>query len=107
MIGPWEPPRSTGEPRIAEITPMQRNVFESLCEGKSNAQIGVDWGISLDTTKSHVRDLLKATGARDRLHLVSMAYRRELVVEVVRNRGWAQRDQPATLGDVGTYAPAS
>lgn len=70
----WTPEMFTGAPRVVRITPMQANVLTSLCEGKSNRLIARDWGISEDTAKSHLRALIKNTGARDRTHLVSQLY---------------------------------
>lgn len=84
----YEPPVGA-EPRSVRLTRMQRNVLESLCDGKSNALIGVDWGIKEDTVKSHVKELLKRTGARDRLQLVVWhAVTKELHVEVSHTIGW-------------------
>lgn len=76
----WAPEMFSGSPRIVRITPMQAHVLESLCEGKSNRMIARDWGISEDTAKSHLRALIKNTGARDRTHLVSQLYSKALVV---------------------------
>lgn len=102
----WAPPRFAGPPRTALISPMLRNILESLCEGKNNELIAADWGIGLNTVKTHVTTLLKATGARDRLHLATLMHSGELVVEV-GHRGWARNDQAATVGSAAAYCPAS
>lgn len=84
---PWAPPRFTGQPRTAVITPMLANILESLSEGKSNKAIGFDWGISEDTVKTHMRRLYARTGARDRCHLLSMLLNGALTVQIDRARG--------------------
>lgn len=76
--------------REVQLTRMQRCVLESLCEGKSNLLIKDDWGIEEDTVKSHVKALLRITGARDRTHLVAMAYSLELQITLKRPPLWAR-----------------
>jgi DNA-binding CsgD family transcriptional regulator len=71
---PWEPELFTGEPRLVLLTAMQRNIAESISEGRSTAEIGIDWGISEHTVKSHVKGLLGRCGARDRAELNALLW---------------------------------
>lgn len=80
-------------PRVVRITPMQCRVLESLCEGKTNRLVGRDWGISEDTVKSHIKELLKRTGSADRLHLVVQALTGQLRLQVSQTVRW---DRPVS-----------
>lgn len=81
-LADWEPRRAfEGEPETAVLTRMEINVLESLCEGKSNRMIGQDYGISEDTVKSHVRNVMAKLGARDRTHAVALIYSRAVRVK--------------------------
>jgi DNA-binding NarL/FixJ family response regulator len=78
----WEPELFRGVSLQVLLTRMERNVLESLCEGKSNRMIAKDWGLSEDTIKSHLRNLMAKIGARDRTHLVALVYSSVVVVKV-------------------------
>jgi len=78
----WEPELFRGRPLQVLLTRMERNVLESLCEGKSNRMIAADWGLSEDTIKSHVKNLMAKLGARDRTHAVSLVWSGVCVVKV-------------------------
>ena len=78
----WKPPAAAVEPRIVALSPMLRNILESVCEAKSNDEIKDDWGIALDTVKTHMRRLLKALGARDRVHAIALVYSGAVEVRV-------------------------
>lgn len=71
-LTPWTPPAFTGHVTDVELSPARIDVLEELCRGLSNARIGRRLGIAEDTVKSHVRDILAATGAVDRTHVVVM-----------------------------------
>lgn len=78
----WEPALFRGIPLQVVLTRMERNVLESLCEGKSNRQIGADWGIAEDTVKSHIRNAMAKVGAQDRTHAASLLWSGAVVVKV-------------------------
>ena len=78
----WEPALFRGIPLQVVLTRMERNVLESLCEGKSNRQIGADWGIAEDTVKSHVRNMMAKIGAQDRTHAASLVWSGAVAVKV-------------------------
>lgn len=44
-----------------------------LTNGYSNDEIGATLEISPETVKSHVRDIIRITGARNRTHVAAMA----------------------------------
>ena len=61
-----------GRPRHAGIlTPAEWRVLEQLREGGTNAEIAVRLGISPDTVKYHISNMLAKVGVRDRRELAA------------------------------------
>jgi sugar lactone lactonase YvrE/DNA-binding CsgD family transcriptional regulator len=57
LTGPWRP------------TPAQQRVLDGIAAGESNPAIAQRLGLSPETVKSHVADLLAETGCADRVEL--------------------------------------
>lgn len=55
------------------LTPREQRVLELLTEGGTNRDIAEHLGISPETVKSHVRNLMTKLGAADRHHAVDTA----------------------------------
>ena len=109
---PWSPPRGRGSTavRTVSLTETQAAVLTSLCEGKDYAGIGADLGIRPDTTKAHMKAVIKALGARDRLHAAVLAISGRVQVEIrpAPVRGAAVGHyvrEDGTLGRVPSYRP--
>jgi DNA-binding NarL/FixJ family response regulator len=62
------------------ITEREREVLTLVGRGRSNAEIAADLHISPATAKAHVARLFTKLDARDRVHLVIIAYEMGLVV---------------------------
>ncbi|GED09751.1 response regulator [Cellulosimicrobium cellulans] len=69
-------PAQTGlhDPRLAELTARELEVFEALGEGLTNAEIAERFVLSEATVKTHVGRVLGKLGLRDRVQAVVLAY---------------------------------
>lgn len=112
----WRPEPPAGDTKMVALSPMLRNVLESLCEGKSNKQIMADWGIAEDTVKTHMRRLFQALGANDRLHAVALVWSGTVDVRLKADVGrWADPNDhhgpppvvDGTQGRAALYPPRS
>ncbi|OEV06425.1 LuxR family transcriptional regulator [Streptomyces nanshensis] len=75
---PAQPAGPPGE--LAGITGREREVLTLIGSGLSNTEIAAELFISVATAKTYVTRLLAKLGARDRVHLVIIAYEAGLVV---------------------------
>ena len=70
-----EPPDSVpDQPESATISPRELTVLRSVSEGATNAEIADGLGLSIETVKSHVKQVLTKLDARSRAHAVHLAW---------------------------------
>ena len=62
------------DPRLAELTPREREVVELVAQGLSNAEIAEALTLERTTVKTHVQRILTKLGARNRIEVVIAAY---------------------------------
>ena len=76
-----EPPPAARMPtvRLDAITGREREVLALIATGLSNSEIATTLSISEATAKTHVGHLLTKLNARDRVHLVILAFQAGLV----------------------------
>lgn len=58
---------------IYDLTPAEVRVFELICEGRTQAQIGPILGIAASTVKTHLLHIFEKTGCRRQAELVKLA----------------------------------
>ena len=73
------PPARAPAATLAAITTREREVLELIATGLSNSEIAARLSISEATAKTHVGHLLTKLSARDRVHLVILAYQAGVV----------------------------
>ena len=59
--------------RLAELTPQQGRILQSICEGKLNKQIAYDLSIAEATVKAHITAILRKLGVQSRTQAVLVA----------------------------------
>ncbi|MHA7132930.1 response regulator [Oerskovia turbata] len=64
---------------LARLTEREREVFLLVAQGLTNQEIAAELVISAHTAKTHVNRIMTKVGARDRAHLVILAYESGLV----------------------------
>lgn len=62
-----------------ELSPRAREVLELIALGLTNKEIGEILGVTGETIKSHVRQLLWRMDARNRVYLVTLAWEQGLI----------------------------
>ena len=60
----------------AELSPRQQQIWQAIADGLSNQEIAARHGISLNTTKAHVREMLQRLGVRNRTEAATLYMRR-------------------------------
>ncbi|WP_067847968.1 response regulator transcription factor [Nocardia lijiangensis] len=66
--------------RRAGLTEREAQVLREIAAGKSNAEIGADLYLSVETVRTHVRNVLGKLGVRDRTQAVIAAYESGFVI---------------------------
>ncbi|KRE30204.1 response regulator transcription factor [Agromyces sp. Soil535] len=61
------------------LTPREREILVAVAEGLNNAELAARFHVSESTVKTHVGRILQKLDARDRVHLVILAYEHGLL----------------------------
>jgi DNA-binding NarL/FixJ family response regulator len=76
------PPAGGAEPRaelLDRLSPREREILVAIAEGLNNAELASRFFLSESTVKTHVGRILQKLDARDRVHLVILAYEHGLL----------------------------
>lgn len=71
--------KETESDKVRDLTKRERQILISIAEGKSNADIGLDFDISERTVKNHITSLFKKIGVKDRTQAAVFAIRNNLI----------------------------
>jgi DNA-binding NarL/FixJ family response regulator len=78
-VAPALPGDEEPDARLTALTAREREVLVAVARGHSNGEIARELAMAEATVKTHVGNLLRKVGARDRVHLVIFAYDQRLV----------------------------
>jgi len=67
--------RTEIEPRIAKLTPRERQIMDMIVQGNANKVIAIDLGVSQRTVETHRTRIMRKTQAKSLAELVQMAVR--------------------------------
>jgi DNA-binding NarL/FixJ family response regulator len=74
-----DPSAAAEDPRLALLTPREREVLIEVATGRSNAEIAARLFLTESTIKTHVARILPKLGLRDRVQAVVFAYQTKLI----------------------------
>jgi len=61
------------------LTPREMDVLRLIAVGNANREIAAQFGLSEETVKSHVKNILAKLGANDRTHAVTIGLKRGII----------------------------
>lgn len=70
----------TATPSPKRLTPHHLKIIPLVAEGNGSAEIGKRLFITEGTVKTHLQHIFKILGARNRAHMVHLAYVRGILV---------------------------
>src|SRR3954464_4527852 len=63
--------RSTS--RLPQLSPRERQITHLMAEGRTAEAIGEELGLSVETIRTHVRNVIRKMRARNRVHAIALA----------------------------------
>jgi len=67
-------PRATS--RVPQLSPREREIMHLMAEGHTAEQIGGQITVSVETVRTHVRNVIRKLQARNRVHAIAIALER-------------------------------
>jgi DNA-binding NarL/FixJ family response regulator len=66
--------RSTA--RLPNLSPREREIMHLMAEGGTAQDVGTSVGVSVETVRTHVRNVIRKLQARNRVHAIAIALQR-------------------------------
>src|SRR5919204_3369659 len=67
-------PRATAQ--LPQLSPREREIMHLMAEGRTAEAIGTTLGVSVETVRTHVRNVIRKLQARNRVHAIALALER-------------------------------
>ncbi len=67
-------PRATAQ--LPQLSPREREIMHLMAEGQTAESIGGQLGVSVETVRTHVRNVIRKLQARNRVHAIALALER-------------------------------
>jgi DNA-binding NarL/FixJ family response regulator len=67
-------PRATAQ--VPQLSPREREIMHLMAEGRTAEAIGGELGVSVETVRTHVRNVIRKLQARNRVHAIALALER-------------------------------
>jgi DNA-binding NarL/FixJ family response regulator len=67
-------PRATAQ--VPHLSPREREIVHHMAVGQTAEQIGSELGVSIETVRTHVRNVIRKLQARNRVHAIALALER-------------------------------
>ena len=79
-------PRATA--RVPQLSPREREIMHLMAEGLTAEQISGEVTVSIETVRTHVRNVIRKLQARNRVHAIAIALERgEIQLEQQQSHG--------------------
>jgi DNA-binding NarL/FixJ family response regulator len=76
-------PRATAQ--VPQLSPREREIMHLMAEGGTADAIGLELGVSVETVRTHVRNVIRKLQARNRVHAIALALERgEIALQAPR-----------------------
>jgi DNA-binding NarL/FixJ family response regulator len=76
-------PRATA--RVPQLSPREREIMHLMAEGMTAERIGDKISVSVETVRTHVRNVIRKLQARNRVHAIAIALERgEIALDSTR-----------------------
>lgn len=67
-------PRATA--KVPQLSPREREIMHLMAEGMTAERIGQEISVSVETVRTHVRNVIRKLQARNRVHAIALALER-------------------------------
>jgi DNA-binding CsgD family transcriptional regulator len=61
---------------VPQLSPREREIMHLMAEGGTAEAIGTALGVSVETVRTHVRNVIRKLQARNRVHAIALALER-------------------------------